>query len=92
MKDKFYERKILKKEETETTFTVYEDKMKLNVILRTYHLSIDIESNEKKTLEIVGFYNETKGGVLIIGQMPRNYSVKCIHEDGLCMLFTVCYI
>lgn len=77
LKDKLYETKFLKHEDTGATLTVYQGKKKKNVmILSTLHPSINIENNEKKTPETVRFYNQTKYGVDIIDQMARKYSVK----------------
>jgi hypothetical protein len=59
------------------TLTVYQGKVNKNVLLMiTLHSTIDIEANRKKLPETVQFYNKTKGGVDILDQMARRYSIR----------------
>ncbi|KAF7640628.1 hypothetical protein LDENG_00029020, partial [Lucifuga dentata] len=52
-------------------------KQKKNVcILSTVHTSVDITSSQKAKPETVTYYNRTKVGVDVMGQMARKYSVK----------------
>lgn len=59
------------------TLTSYQGKKNKNVILlSTLHSSVEFESNEKKTPDVIKFYNSTKFGVDVLDQMARKYSVK----------------
>lgn len=44
--------------------------------MSTLHSSVTFESNEKKTPNVIQFYNKTKFGVDVLDQMAKKYSVK----------------
>ena len=70
------------------TLTVYQCKPKKNVcILCSTHLNANIDSTEKKKPETIEFYNKTKCGVDVAGEMARQHSVK-VNSQSQC--FTIC--
>jgi hypothetical protein len=61
-----------------TTITIYQGKVKKNVlVLSTLHPSIEISVDKKNVPESVKFYNSTKYGVDIVDKMARLYSTRC---------------
>ena len=42
----------------------------------TFHISLGVDSSEKRKLGAIEFYNKTKSGVDATDQMARQYSVK----------------
>ena len=60
-----------------TTLTVYQRKQNKNVcILSTLHLSVMVDTTTKKKPETFAFYNKSKCGVDVAGQVARQYTVK----------------
>ena len=56
---------------------MYKSKPKVEVLLlSTKHTGVRIEDNYKRVPETIAFYNKTKYGVDVVGQMARKSSVK----------------
>ena len=71
-----YSRVLLKAGDV-ATLTIYQCKPKKNVgVLSSLHMSVGIDSSEKRKPETIEFYNKTKCGVDVADQMTRQYSVK----------------
>lgn len=74
-KGELYSSKIVKHDNI--SLTSYQGKKNKNVLLlSTLHPTLEIGSNDKKTPEVVNFYNTTKYGVDVLDQMSRKYSTK----------------
>ena len=77
MRDEQYATKLYKSDNI--LLAVYPGKPKKNVLLlSTLHTNATIEDTQKKTLETVKCYNETKYGMDVVDQMARKYTVETI--------------
>lgn len=74
-KDEIYSSKIISHEGI--TLTSYQCKKNKNVLLlSSLHENLNVSENEKKTPEVIQYYNSTKYGVDVLDQMSRKYSTK----------------
>ena len=67
---------VLMKADDVTKLTTYQCKQKNVCVLRSLHMSTDVDSSEKQEPQAIEFYNKTKGGVDVAYQRARQYSVK----------------